>query len=191
MKAKAYTPKIIEHPDIDPVIQNKEDVWRANCDIIKDIISRFKIDPKLALDMGVLFGLSTSALSFYFEKVIGVDTFRDDRYDNSPDRDSNLDYVKGLLGKYPNIQLIESMWQHFAALHLYRTYDLIHLDMIHTYDETIKAGEWALQYSDVVLFHDAKAIPAVNKACEDLSDKFHFQYWRYNKHFGLGILVKI
>ena len=66
-----YVPKIRDTPKLVNVIN----AWGDIPTIIKDIIVTFNINPQTALEFGVEYGYSTSALANYFTKVIGVDTF--------------------------------------------------------------------------------------------------------------------
>jgi hypothetical protein len=190
MESIEYIPKIIEYPEIPTEITDIEVAWAGLQKIIKDIIVRFNITPNLALDLGVLYGYSTCSLSYYFKKVIGVDTFKEDRYDNNTERPSKFYNVLKILIKFPNIQLIESMYQDYIKKEPFGKYDLIHIDMIHSYQETFDAGDWALQHSDCVIFHDADAIKDVYNACSDLADKYNYTFYLYKPSWGLAILVK-
>lgn len=75
-KAIEYIPTIREYPLIPKKIINLENAWHDNQEILKDVITRFNLKQNLALDIGVLFGYSTCALSEYFVNVIGVDTYK-------------------------------------------------------------------------------------------------------------------
>lgn len=67
-----YIPTIFDNPNVNPL---RPSAWGNIPTILKDIITRFNLKNKLCLEFGVEFGYSTSALSNYFESVIGVDTF--------------------------------------------------------------------------------------------------------------------
>ncbi len=185
-----YIPKYREDIVVPKAIAEKEKAWGDIPNILADIIMQFNINTKIALDLGVLFGYSTYALSLYFDKVIGVDTFKENRYNYLDTKQDSYQEVSGLLSIRPNIQLIQSLWQDYAKKEMIGKYDLIHLDMIHSYRETTLAGEWALQHTNCALFHDTVTNPTVMKACEDLAIKHGFEFYNYHDSHGLGILVK-
>jgi len=164
--------------------------WGGIPEILKDIINRFNIKMNVALEFGVERGYSTSALANYFKRVIGVDTFRYNISDLSQERPSEFYYVLKLLRTYPNIQLIESLFEDFIQYDIYDNYDLIHIDIIHKYEPTFICGEWSMKHSGCVLFHDTISCPEVMKAVQDLSDLYKFEFYNYKKSNGLGILIK-
>jgi predicted O-methyltransferase YrrM len=187
-----YIPKVSGSPKLIEV----SSAWQTIPPVLADIILRFNLKRDIALEFGVERGYSTSALANYFKKVIGVDTF-DWNFGDSIARD--FDSVKELLRNHPQIQLIKSTFQEFIAADKGR-YDLIHVDIgyeTHEYDTTYPCGEWALQHSDCVLFHDTISFPGVNQACTELSEKYGFDFYNYSEPMGpagqvcgLGILIK-
>ncbi len=185
-----YVPEVRSDIIIPDAIASKERAWGDIPEIIKDIIIRFDLKTKVALDLGVLFGYSTYALSLYFDDVIGVDTFKNNRFNYLDMREDHYKEVCDLFKDVINVRLIQSMWQDYAKTETVNRYDLIHLDMIHTYRETTLAGEWALQHTDCAIFHDTISNPTVMKACEDLAKKHGFEFYNYPLSHGLGILVK-
>ena len=58
-----------------PRLANVGSAWGNIPTILKDIIERFDIKTESAIEFGVEYGYSTSALSNYFENVTGVDIF--------------------------------------------------------------------------------------------------------------------
>jgi hypothetical protein len=180
-----YQPEIREAV---PVV-NVVSAWGQLPTILKDIILRFKIKTDSALEFGVEEGYSTTALAYYFKKVIGVDTFRQDCWDNSLDRPSQYVRVVELLKEYKNITLIEDRFETFIQGHNDR-YDLIHVDILHSYQPTYDCGEWAVKHSDCVLFHDTESFESVKQAVSDLAEKYGFTFYNYPGDYGLGILVK-
>ena len=177
-----YVPKIRDTPKIVNVIS----AWGDIPTIIKDIITTFNINPQTALEFGVEYGYSTSTLANYFTKVIGVDTFIGD--DHSGHKINHFEQTKNNLINHPNIQLVESNYQSFIKNEKNR-YDLIHIDIVHTYNETFECGDWSVQHSDVVIFHDTISFPEINKVCHDLSQKYDLAWFNYSESYGLGILV--
>ena len=190
MKAIEFIPRYTENANIPKFIHKKEPVWQGCATILKDMIERFQIKTDTALDLGVLFGYSTSALAKYFKQVTGVDTFKNDRYENDPTRESNIEDVRLWLKKYKNITLVESMWKDFVKIEPDKRYDLVHVDMIHDYKNTLEPVEWAINHSDFVIVHDTEPYPEVMRACEELSDKYNLQFYNYKWSFGLGMLFK-
>jgi predicted O-methyltransferase YrrM len=179
-----YVPQIRENIKL----ANVPSAWGDIPTILKDIIVRFNLKTNIALEFGVDFGFSTSALSNYFIKVIGVDTFRDTCRDGIL-RESKYTSVVDILKDFSNIELIESRYEAFIKNNDNR-YDLIHIDILHDYEPTFGCGEWSLQHSDCVIFHDTVSFPCVNQVCEELSIKYGFDYYNYPYSYGLGILIK-
>ena len=161
-----YIPKIRDTPSVVKVVS----AWCDIPTILKDIIVTFNINPQTALEFGVEYGYSTSALANYFTKVIGVDTFMGDIHSNTK-RNHYKVTKRTLKNRYKNI------------------YDLIHIDIVHTYNETYECGEWAVNHSKVVIFHDTISFDEVKKACYDLSTKYGLEFYNYPDSHGLGILI--
>ena len=162
--------------------------WRGLGSVIDDVLERFGVKRKVCLELGVEYGYSAVAFSNFFDKVIGVDTFTGDQH--SGIRTNFFETTKELLSPYKNIQLVNLSWEGWAAQEQEpQTYDLIHIDVEHTYEMTMAAGSWAVQHSPISLFHDTISFPQVSWACADIANKFGKKYWNYTKHFGLGIIV--
>jgi len=182
MKILEYIPTKRDNPKL----ININSAWGDIPTIILDIIQRFNIDTKLALEFGVEYGYSTSALSNYFEKVIGIDTFKGDIH--SSYKKDHIEITKNYLKDYKNIKLIQSDYQNFI-LNNENIYDLIHIDIIHDYEHTYNCGEWSINHSKVVIFHDTESFKSVKDACIDLSKKFNLDFYNYKNSNGLGILI--
>jgi predicted O-methyltransferase YrrM len=186
-----YNPTIIEDPKVLGV-----SAWGDIPMILKDIIVRFKLKTDVALEFGVEKGYSTSALANYFKKVIGVDIFEIPDNDLIPDFEDKPEYeeqklvVQRSLVEFPNIELIRSSWQDYAEQMGKEQYDLIHIDLYHSFEDTYKAGYWALLHSDCVIFHDTLSFPGVMEACELLHEKFNYSFFNYPESCGLGILAR-
>lgn len=60
------------------LMTSRPSAWGDIPTILLDIIERFDIKRDKALEFGVEFGYSTSAIANYFDKVVGVDTFEGD-----------------------------------------------------------------------------------------------------------------
>lgn len=177
-----YKPNVRHNPNIVDVIS----AWGDIPTILKDIILTFKINPQLALEFGVEYGYSTSALANYFTKVIGVDTFTGDIHCNV--KQNHYKMTQNTLKNYRNIQLVESSYQDYIKNNN-SIYDLIHVDIVHTYKETYECGEWAVNHSRVVIFHDTISFDEVKKVCYDLSTKYGLEFYNYPDSHGLGILI--
>ena len=162
--------------------------WRGLELILSDIMERFNVRGDKALEFGVEYGFSTVALSNYFKKVIGVDTFEGDQHTkNGP---VNFEAVKEMLAPYP-IQLIKKSYQDYIKQnYMNGPYDLIHIDIVHTYEDTFICGDWALKQAPIVLFHDTESFPEVRQAVEALALKHNAEFYNYPFCNGLGILVK-
>jgi predicted O-methyltransferase YrrM len=178
-----YSPKVRKEPRI----LQMSSAWGDIPSIIFDIIDRFGIKTKKALEFGVEYGYSTTALSNYFDEVTGVDIFTGDIHAGITE--DHYESTKSNLSSWSNIELIKSDYRDFIKENNER-YDLIHIDIIHTYAETFECGEWSVQHSDVVIFHDTESFPDVKRVCEDLSEKYNLDFYNYTSSFGLGILVK-
>lgn len=181
-----YVPTERDNPDV---------IWDYNTwgdisSILIDIIHRFNVPTNVALEFGVACGHSISALSCYFDRVIGVDTFREDWSYIDPNRPSKLYDTLRLLKKYNNIQLIQSLFEDFIKETLFERYGLVHIDLIHSYDITYMCGEWAVNHSDCVIFHDTISYDGVMRAVADLAIKYSLEFYNYPKDYGLGILIR-
>jgi predicted O-methyltransferase YrrM len=173
-----YKPKIYDNPKVINLVS----AWGKIPTILKDIIINFNLKTESALEFGVERGYSTTAIAYYFKHVIGVDPFH---------RREGFTFidVKELLKDYKNIELFEAKFEDFI-LNENRKFDLIHIDIIHEYNPTFNCGEWALQHSNCVIFHDTMSFTAVMRAVVDLSVKYNFEFYNYPCDNGLGILIK-
>lgn len=144
---------------------DKFSAWSTVAPVIWDIIERFGIITETALELGVGNGYSYSILKNYFKRVIGVDINLKDAEDIDGYEMSFEEYIT----KYDDV------------------FDLIHIDLSHTYKQTVRAGEWAINHSGLVLFHDTK-MEEVRKAVEYISTSFNLYFYNYDDPCGLGIL---
>jgi predicted O-methyltransferase YrrM len=170
---RIYSPSRIEYPKRLEV----PSAWQGLDCIIGAIIKDFRIRPNKALEFGVEYGFSTYALAQYFRKVVGVDTFEGDQHTRNGSVEH--DVVQSIMPK--NVLLIKSDYKDYQDD---EKYDMIHIDIVHTYADTFKCGEWALKHSNLVIFHDTQSFPEVRRAVQDLDPNF------YNYPFcnGLGII---
>jgi hypothetical protein len=181
-----YTPKKLISP---PRMIDVPSAWVGNELIIEDIIERFKITPKRCIEFGVQHGWSTAALANYFTHVIGVDTFAGDEMAGIGDPDHTFHGTQEALKDFPNITLARTSYQDWIRKDE-SWYDLIHVDIIHTYEDTYPCGRWACEASDVVIFHDTLAFPEVMAAVKDLASDADMYFYNYPHAYGLGILSR-
>ena len=182
---KNYIPSIKHNP----IVWDKyASAWGDIPTILKDIILRFKIKNNLCLEFGVEYGYSTSALSNYFKKIIGVDTFLGDVH-TGPTED-HYERTKNELSAFKNIELVKSDFRDFTKIEENNIiYDLIHIDIVHTYSETYECGEWSVLRSPITIFHDTESFEDVKQVCLDLSNKYNLDFYNYPYSNGLGILI--
>ena len=117
------------------------------------------------LEFGVEFGYSTVALSAHFDHVIGVDVFTGDIH--TLHKGDHFSETSERLAPFDNIELARSDYRHWIEDDE-SMYDLIHIDIVHTYEDTYRCGLWAAEHPPCVLFHDTESFPAVRAAVIDL-----------------------
>lgn len=164
--------------------------WIGLEKIIRPIAKDFNLKTESALEVGVDYGYSLSALSNVFSKVVGVDMFCGDEHAGTRDEGQYHSVLKSFSGK-ENVQVVKSSYQgYFQSLSNETHFDLIHVDIVHTFDETYECGKLSLEHSKCVVFHDTLSFPDVHRACEKLSVDFNCEFHNYPHCHGLGILVK-
>ncbi len=179
-----YNPKYRDYPSV----LNVESAWGDIPTILKSIINDFYVNPSTCLEFGVGFGYSTSALANYFDKVVGVDTFLGDIHAGVVS--DHFLQTRESLQRYANIELVQSTYQDFILKCPLHFLDLIHIDIIHTYEDTFACGNWALTYCNLVIFHDTESFTDVKRACEDLAKLHNVSFYNYYPSNGLGILYR-
>ena len=160
--------------------------WTGLESIITDILIDFEIPRNNCLEFGVEFGYSTVAFSNFFEKVIGIDTFEGDIH--TMHKGEHYQKTSESLAPYTNIQLIQSDYRDWIKKDD-NQYDLIHVDIVHTYEATFKCGLWSAQHSKCTLFHDTESFLDVRWAVYDIAKATGKKFYNYPKHYGLGIIV--
>jgi hypothetical protein len=160
--------------------------WQGIESILGDLIERFHLGTESCLEFGVEYGYSTVALSSFFANVIGVDTFHGDQH--TENKSDIYALTRQRLSVYENIHLVRSDYRDWIARDG-RTYDLIHVDIVHTYIDTYKCGLWSAQHSPCVLFHDTLSFPAVKRAVSDIAREVGKQFHNFEESYGLGIVV--
>jgi len=179
-----YIPSKIILPE--RLIQSKSQAWVGLERILLDIIEYSRIRQNSALEFGVEFGYSTSALANYFKTVTGVDIFTGDVH--AGHYGDIFDLTKHNLKEFENIELIKSDYKDYIKNNENR-FDLIHVDIIHTYEDTYTCGLWSAQHSDCTIFHDTQSFPNVKKAVADIAKKTNKKFYNYRKCNGLGIVI--
>src|SRR6266704_3402942 len=119
--------------------------WKGIERILYDIVNRFDIPQYKALEFGVQFGYSTTALANVFDTVRGVDTFAGDVHAGF--FGDHFEETKAKLKPWPNIELIQARYEDYCLFDDLGQYDLIHIDMAHTYQNTYESGTWAVRHA--------------------------------------------
>ena len=160
--------------------------WRGLDAIIPDLISQFNIPTNKCLEFGVEFGFSTTVFANYFKEVIGIDIFTGDFQAGLHDDDYQdmIEKVK----PWPNIKLINTDYKDYIVNNN-DEYDFIHVDILHTYEDTFKCGLWAAQHSKMTIFHDTKSYKKVKHAVQDIAKATGKTFYNYPHNYGLGIIV--
>lgn len=180
---KIYSPTKITYPKRIDVTS----AWVGLDTILEDILSRFGVGRERALEFGVEGGFSIVALSQFFKEVIGVDTFRGDYHAGLKD-EGFYEEVKRNLKEFKNITLVQSDYKDFKSD---LRFDCVHVDILHSYEDTFACGDWAMKHADLVLFHDTASFPEVFKAVSDLAEKYAVEFHNYPLNNGLGILCNL
>lgn len=184
LEIKKYIPIEREWPPL--AEQPHPSAWQNIPTILKDVVKRFNVPTSRCLEFGVEYGYSTSALSHYFDEVIGVDTFLGDSH--SGHKNNHLEETSKYLEPYKNIKLVKASYQDFIKDND-DIYGLIHVDIIHDFLHTFECGEWSVQHAKVTVFHDTLSFPEVMRACKELAKKYNLEFHNYEESHGLGILV--
>ena len=163
--------------------------WGGNESILEDLIERFQISPKRCIEFGSQHGYSTAALANYFKHVIAVDHFAGDEMAGIGDPDHTFNGTKEALKDFSNITLARTSYQDWIRKDD-SEYDLAHIDIIHSYEETYECGEWAIQHADVCLFHDTQSFPEIMTVVRDLAIEYDLHLYNYPHSHGLGILSR-
>jgi hypothetical protein len=178
-----YVPQRRELPSrVLPVVT----AWKGIESVLGDLIQTFGIGTRRCLEFGVEYGYSTAALSSFFESVTGVDLFTGDKH--TLDKRDIFAETSNRLASYDNIKLVRSDYRDWIDQDK-STYDLIHVDIVHTYIDTLNCGLWSAQHAQCVLFHDTLSFAAVRRAVMDISARSGKRFYNFEESNGLGILV--
>jgi hypothetical protein len=180
------TPYLPQHRQAPPRMLTTVTAWKGIESILADMIEKFYIPTNSCLEFGVEFGYSTAALSSFFDSVVGVDTFLGDKHTRI---DEDLyDATLNRLSRFENIKLIRSDYQNWIENDK-NVYDLIHVDIVHTYKDTFACGMWSALHSKCTIFHDTESFPAVKAAVRDIARKTGKSFYNFEESNGLGILT--
>lgn len=170
------------------VLTEVSSAWKGLEDYVEPIIETYNITPNLMLEFGVDNGYSSYIFSKVFKKVIGVDHFMGDEFIRHSQGD---DFYKTIVERFKdsNVELVRKGYQEFVIGET-RQFDLIHVDINHTYEDTFACLDWSVQHSKVVIAHDTDSFPAVKRAVLDIAAKHNINFYNINKFYGLGILYK-
>lgn len=181
--------KIIEEPWKGDIL-DVPTAWAGCENYIIPLIKRFNIKTNKVLEFGVDSGYSLYILSQIFEKAKGVDSFTGDIHIGHEQGDEFYNNVKQRLN-YKNIELVRSDFREFIKKDE-EIYDLIHIDIVHTYRETFECAQWSLEHSKVVILHDTRSYQEVYSVCCDLSDNVNvFFNTSLDNYYGLGVLYRL
>lgn len=182
-RVTAYRPRQLVAPNRSIDVPS---AWKGHELVLADVIARFGLGTDRCLEFGVEFGYSTVALSAFFREVVGVDLFTGDLHTDH--HGDHFERTSQSLARYPNIRLVRSDYRDWIAVDD-STYDLIHIDIVHTYEDTYRCGLWAAAHARCVLFHDTESFPAVKRAVKDIARRRRKTFYNYTPHYGLGILA--
>ena len=181
----AYVPRKFTTPA--RLIKSKSLAWVGLEKIIEDIIHFSKIETKCALEFGVEFGYSTTALANYFNVVKGVDIFTGDIH--AGHHGDIFELTKNNLKEFKNIHLIKADYRNFIKENE-EHFELIHVDIVHTYQDTFDCGLWSVEHSECTIFHDTQSHPEVKRAVAEIARKTARKFYNYRPFNGLGIIIK-
>jgi hypothetical protein len=179
-----YVPRRLVTPA--RLIESKSKAWVGLEKIIADILDFGSVERRTALEFGVEFGYSSAALSNYFESVTGVDIFTGDQH--AGHHGDIYEITKSNLLNFNNVNLIRADYRDFIRLND-DYYDLIHVDIIHTYEDTYACGLWSALHSKCTIFHDTQSFQEVKRAVADIAKVTGKKFYNYRYHNGLGILL--
>jgi hypothetical protein len=160
--------------------------WEGIQNILPELIERFHLKTDRCLEFGVEFGFSTVALSSYFNSVVGVDIFCGDIH--TVNKQNIYEETADRLSPYTNIELVRSDYRNFIQ-NEHGSFDLIHVDIVHTFADTFACGLWSAKHSQCTIFHDTESFPQVKKAEVEIARTTGKKFLNFEESFGLGILV--
>jgi hypothetical protein len=180
-------PYVPEHRELPERLLEPATAWKGIESVLGDLIRRFRIGTKRCLEFGVEYGYSTAALSSFFDSVTGVDTFMGDKH--TLNKSDIFESTSRRLAKFKNIELVRSDYRDWIVQDSSK-YDLIHVDIVHTYKDTFRCGLWSTRHAPCVLFHDTLSFPAVRRAVIDIARETGREFYNFRESYGLGILIE-
>lgn len=178
-----YTPANRQLPSRNLAVRS---AWEGIPPILAEMIQRFQLKTRLCLEFGVEYGFSTVALSSFFDHVIGVDTFEGDKH--TVNKSDIFDMTRKRLAPYSNISLVRRDYRDFIWNEV-RQFDLIHVDIVHTFADTYACGLWSAQHSNCTLFHDTQSFPQVKQAVREIARVTGKKFYNFEESHGLGVLI--
>lgn len=175
-----------QHRHLPPRVLPVATAWKGIESVLGDLIQRFGIGTHRCLEFGVEFGYSTAALSCFFDAVTGVDIFVGDKH--TTQKEDIFAATSDRLRSFDNIRLVCSDYRDWTAKDD-TIYDLIHIDIVHTYADTLACGRWSAEHAQCVLFHDTQSFSAVKRAVIDISRQTGKRFYNFKESNGLGILI--
>jgi hypothetical protein len=162
--------------------------WVGLEKLIRPILKDFDIKSDKAIEFGVDWGYSLSALAQVFKEVVGVDHFQGDKYTRHIPQ---YEKVSNWMAQWPNAEIsVQSFQQFFADPdRIGERWNLCHIDIVHTYEATFACGKEAAKRCDCVIFHDTESFADVRRSCIDIAEQLNLDFYNYPHHYGLGILV--
>jgi hypothetical protein len=182
----AVLPYIPQERKLPPRVLPLTTAWKGIESVLGDLIERFHIDTRRCLEFGVEFGYSTAALSSFFDHVTGVDLFVGDQH--TTHQGDIFAETKERLSCFSNIELVRCDYRDWIAKDE-SSYDLIHVDIVHTYIDTFDCGLWSARHAQCVLFHDTESYRAVRQAVTDIARQTGKKFYNFAESNGLGILI--
>jgi len=182
----SVTPYVPQRRQLPPRVLPVATAWKGIESVLGDLIQRFGIANQRCLEFGVEYGYSAAALSCFFDTVIGVDRFVGDKH--TLDKRDIFGETTQRLSCFSNIHLVRSDYRDWIAEDN-TSYDLIHVDIVHTYIDTFTCGLWSAHHAQCVLFHDTQSFSAVKRAVIDLSRQTGKRFYNFTESNGLGILI--
>jgi hypothetical protein len=163
-----------------------DSAWKGIEVLLPEILDRFNVGRERCLEFGVEFGYSIAALSAHFDQVTGVDLFTGDIH--TLHKGDHFAKTAERLGQFDNIELVRADYRNWIEDDD-STYDLIHVDIVHTYDDTYRCGLWAVDHAPCVLFHDTESFASVRAAVVDVAFDSGREFHNFRGAHGLGIVV--
>jgi hypothetical protein len=123
---------------------------------------------------------------FYFDSVVGVDLFCGDKH--TVNKQDIYEETLSRLSAYSNIELVRSDYRDFIQGES-GLFDLIHVDIVHTFADTFACGLWSAKHSKCTIFHDTESFPQVKQAVVEIARASGKKFYNFQESNGLGILI--